>query len=135
MPADDFTTCKTKDDPNYDYFACQFFESLTRYQTTDPNGYWFGRLITYDFTLDNLDGETFNEDTFREDLKNEEIVFHSYTLAEVRYEPQAMEDSAPVVVNGKVELDFTMNGNRRTTVSNFTFRINRGWLASNVTFS
>lgn len=135
MPADDFTTCKTKDDPNYDYFACQFFESLTRYQTTDPNGYWFGRLITYDFTLDNLDGEIFNEDTFREDLENREIVFHSYTLAEVRYEPQATEDSAPVVVNGKVELDFTMNGNRKTTVSNFTFRINRGWLASSVTFS
>lgn len=134
MPADDFTTCKTKDDPNYDYFACQFFESLTRYQTTDPNGYWFGRLITYDFTLNNLDGENFNEDSFRQDLENGDIVFHSYTLLRVSYEPPTPEYTAAVVVSGEVELDFTMNESRRTTVSKFTFQINRGWLASSTTF-
>ncbi|HLM02343.1 MAG TPA: hypothetical protein VK400_14925 [Pyrinomonadaceae bacterium] len=135
MPADDFTSCKTKDDPNYDYFACQFFESLTRYQTTDPNGYWFGRLITFEFQLDNLRGENFNEDTFREDLENGDIVFHSYTLLDVNYEPLAAEDSAPVAVNGKVELDLTMNGVRSTTVSEFAFQIRRGWLTSTAEFS
>ncbi|MDQ3800282.1 MAG: hypothetical protein M3384_12580 [Acidobacteriota bacterium] len=108
---------------------------MTRYQTTDPNGYWFGRLITYDFNLDNLDGEKFNEDTFREDLENGDIVFHNYTLLKVSYEPQAMEDSAPVLASGEVELDFTMNESRRTTVSKFTFQINRGWLASSAALS
>lgn len=133
MPADDFTSCKTKDDPNYDYFACQFFESLTRYQTTDPNGYWFGRLITFDFALSNLFGEAFNEENFREDLENGDIVFHSYTLLEVRYAPT--EGSSTVDVTGKVEFDFTMNEERRVVSHDFSFQIKPGWLATGVTFT
>ncbi|HEX8247190.1 MAG TPA: hypothetical protein VF599_03315 [Pyrinomonadaceae bacterium] len=135
MPADDFTSCKTKDDPNYDYFACQFFESLTRYQTTDPNGYWFGRLVAFGFTLNNLGGENFTEDNFREDLENADIVFHSYTLVEVNYQQQLTEQSAPVTVTGKVEFDMTIDGDRRTSAYDFSFQINRGWLASGITFS
>lgn len=135
MSFDDFTSCKTKDNPNYDYFACQFFESLTRYQTTDPNGYWFGRLITYEFQLDNLRGENLNEDSFREDLYNGDIVFHNYNLLEVHYEPQSAEDSATVSVSGKVELDATINLERSTTVSTFSFQIRRGWLTSTAGFS
>jgi hypothetical protein len=133
MPADDFTSCKTKDDPNYDYFACQFFESLTRYQTTDPNGYWFGRLVAFGFRFDNLLGENLTEDNLREDLENGDIVLHSYTLTEVSYEPQ--EGSSTVSVTGKVEIDITMNEERRTIDHGFSFQINRGWLASTVTFS
>lgn len=133
MPADDFTTCKTKDDPNYDYFACQFFESLTRYQTTDPNGYWFGRLVAFDFRLDNLVGENFTEDNLREDLENGDIVFHSYSLIEVSYEPQ--EDSSTVSVNGKVEVDITINDERSTNNYGFSFQIRRGWLASTATLT
>ncbi|HEX9960013.1 MAG TPA: hypothetical protein VGB00_03720, partial [Pyrinomonadaceae bacterium] len=130
-----FTSCKTKDDSNYDYFACQFFESLTRYQTTDPNGYWFGRLITFSFSLDNLNGEVLNEDNLREDLENGDIVFHSYTLIEVNYEPQLLTTTAPISVTGKVEFDATINGDRRTSAHDFSFQINRGWLASDATFS
>lgn len=133
MPADDFTSCKTKDDPNYDYFACQFFESLTRYQTTDPNGYWFGRLITFDFALSNLFGESFGEDTFREDLENGDIVIHSYSLAEVSYQPA--EGSSIVNVTGKVELDMTMNAERRTANHDFSFQIKPGWLATGLTLT
>jgi hypothetical protein len=135
MPADDFTSCKTKDDPNYDYFACQFFESLTRYQTTDPKGYWFGRLITFGFSLDNLSGENLTEDDFREDLENGDIVIHNYTLVEVNYQQQSVAESTAVDVTGKVELDITINETRTTRVSDFSFQINRGWLASAVTFS
>ena len=135
MPADDFTSCKTKDDPNYDYFACQFFESLTRYQTTDPKGYWFGRLITFGFSLDNLIGENLTEDNFREDLENGDIVIHNYTLVEVNYQQQSVAESTAVDVTGKVELDITINGTRTTRSSDFSFQINRGWLASEVTFS
>jgi hypothetical protein len=135
MPADDFTSCKTKDDSNYDYFACQFFESLTRYQTTDPKGYWFGRLVSFGFSLDNLDGTTFTEDDLREDLENNDIVFHSYTLVEVNYEPQLLAESGPVTVTGKVEFDVTIMDERKTTAYDFSFQINRGWLASGVTFS
>jgi hypothetical protein len=135
MPVDDFTSCKTKDDSNYDYFACQFFESLTRYQTTDPKGYWFGRLIAFDFRLDNLDEETFTEDDLREDLENGDIVFHSYTLIEVNYEPQMLTESGSVSVTGKVEFDATINEERKTSAYDFSFQINRGWLASGMTFS
>ena len=134
MAADDFTSCKTKDDSNYDYFACQFFESLTRYQTTDPNGYWFGRLITYGFALNNLGSENFNEDNFREDLENNDIIFHSYTLQEVSYAPTA-EDSTVVAVTGKVELDITMNESRTTNVYDFSFQISPGWLTSSFTLT
>ncbi|HEX8369149.1 MAG TPA: hypothetical protein VF604_11465 [Pyrinomonadaceae bacterium] len=135
MPADDFTSCKTKDDPNYDYFACQFFESLTRYQTTDPNGYWFGRLVAFSFALENLSGENFTENDLREDLENGDIVFHSYSLVEVNYQQQLAEESAPVSVTGKVEVDTTISGNRSTNVYDFSFQIKRGWLASEVRFA
>jgi hypothetical protein len=134
MPADDFTSCKTKDDPNYDYFVCQFFESLTRYQTTDPNGYWFGRLIAFGFKLENLVGETFYEDAFREDLENSDIVFHSYTLSEVSYQSLATGDTSSVTATGKVEFDATINGDRRTSSHDFSFQIKPGWYATEARF-
>lgn len=133
MPADDFTSCKTKDDPNYDYFACQFFESLTRYQTSDANGYWFGRLITFEFTLDNLVGANFNENNFRQSLENNDIIFHSYTLQQVNYTPA--EDLISVAVAGTVEFDITINQQRSTTTADFSFQIKPGWLATEGTFS
>ena len=133
MPADDFTSCKTKDDPNYDYFACQFFESLTRYQTSDPNGYWFGRLITFEFALDNLVGASFNENNFRQALENNNILFHSYTLQQVDYTPA--QDLSSVAVEGTVEFDITINQQRSTTISDFSFQIKPGWLATGVTFT
>ncbi|HEX8735128.1 MAG TPA: hypothetical protein VF721_07405 [Pyrinomonadaceae bacterium] len=133
MPADDFTSCKTKDDSNYDYFACQFFESLTRYQTTDPNGYWFGRLISFSFALNNLGGDNFTEDNFREDLENADIIIHSYELEEVSYQP--VTNSTAVAVTGKVVLDMTKNESRSTDSYDFSFQISPGWLASSVTLS
>jgi hypothetical protein len=131
MPVDDFTSCKTKDDANYNYFACQFFESLTRYQTTDPKGYWLGRLLAFGFSLDNLLGENFTEDTFREDLENADIIFHGYTLIDVIYTPQ--QDFVEVV--GKVELDVTFNSRRQTFVTDFTHNIKQGWLSAETFFS
>ena len=142
MPAEDFTSCKTKDDSNYDYFVCQFFESLTRYQTTDPKGYWFGRLITFNFSCDNLvDTENLTEDPLREDLENSDTIFHSYTLIEVDYQPSQNGAKAaslmaePVQVTGKVELDLTINGDRQTINKDFSFTIKPCWQANGVVFS
>jgi len=145
MPADDFTSCKTKDDPNYDYFVCQFFDSLTRYQTTDPKGYWFGRLVAFEFACDSLVGtETLAEDIFREDLENSDTIFHSYTLTEVNYAPSAARTSttsdlevteAYIEVTGKVELDLTINEERQTVTKDFAFTIKQVWQATGVVFS
>jgi hypothetical protein len=137
MPADDFTSCKTKDDPNYDYFVCQFFDSLTKYQTSDPKGYWFGRLLAYDFTCDNLvANENFTEDIFREDLENSDIIFHSYTLIEVNYQSQvSRSNDSSVEVTGKVELDFTINQDRQTVNKDFSLTIKPSWCSTGVVFS
>lgn len=135
MPADDFTSCKTKDDPNYDYFVCQFFESLTRYQTTDPNGYWFGRLVGFGFSMNNLIGENFTEDNFREDLENGDIIFHGYTLIEVNYQTEVARLTSTIGVSGKVELDVTINEQRQTITNDFAFTIRQGWMATEVSFS
>lgn len=148
MPADDFTSCKTKDDSSYDYFACQFFDSLTRYQTTDPKGYWLGRLITYDYAMNNLAldneaGENFTEDLFREDLENSDIIFHSYTLLEVNYDSgettgarsARSATTTTVQVTGKVELDVTINETRQTITRDFSHTIKQCWQATETVFS
>jgi hypothetical protein len=133
MVADDFTSCKAKDDSNYDYFACQFFESLTRYQTSDPNGYWFGRLVSFSFALNNLGGDNFDESNFRESLANTDIIIHGYELEDVTYEP--VTNSTAVAVTGKVSLDMTKDSSRTTESYNFSFQISPSWLASSVTLS
>lgn len=135
MPADDFTSCKTKDDSNYDYFVCQFFDSLTRYQTTDPKGYWFGRLLAFDFTLDNLLGENFTEEDFREDLENSDLIFHSYTLLEVNYQSNLASLASSVEVTGKVEFDITINGDRQTVTRDFTHTIKPSWQSTGIVFT
>jgi hypothetical protein len=137
MPADDFTSCKTKDDPNYDYFVCQFFDSLTRYQTTDPKGYWFGRLISYDFSCDNLvETGSLAEDPLREDLENSDTIFHGYTLLEVNYQQElARLNTSAVQVTGKVELDLTINEERQTITKDFSFSIKQCWQSTGVVFT
>ena len=129
--ADDFTSCKTKDDPDYDYFACQFFDSMTRYQTTDPKGYWIGRLLARGFTVGDLLGNNFDEDTFREDLENADIILHGYTLDEVNYMSETSQP-ATVVLTGKVELDITINGKRQTVARNFKHRLKRSWQSTEI---
>lgn len=133
--ADDFTTCKGKDDPDYDYYACQFFDSMTKYQTTDPKGYWFGRLLAFGFKVENLFGGSFSEDTLREDLENSDIILHGYSLLNVIYTPGGDTKPETATASGSVELDITVNGRRQTVTSDFTHSIKRCWCSTEAAFS
>jgi hypothetical protein len=107
---------------------------MTRYQTTDPKGYWLGRLMAFGFTMDNLNGGNFTEDNLREDLENHDIILHGYTLIEVNYTPE-QTDPQTVTVSGKVEFDITMNGQRQTITPAFSHTIKQSWQSTFTAFS
>lgn len=131
MP-DDFQTCKTKDDAAYDYFACQFFQSLRDY----GSGYWFGRLVAYGYTLQDMfaPGNNFDEAGLHSSIENGSLIIHDYTLISVDYAPDP-KDPDVIIATGKVEIDYTQNGQRDTTQRNFEFRLKRAWHATQMIFN
>lgn len=134
--SDDFNTCKTKDAVAYDYFACQYFHSMTAYQATDNLGYWFGRTVAFGYTLEDFisAGTNFNEANLRSGLEKDTIVLHGYTLISVDYAPDQY-DPDKATATGKVELDITLNGQRQTVEREFVHDIKRTWHATKTVFS
>jgi hypothetical protein len=133
--ADDFETCAPTDEPEYECIATQFFEAMTKYQTTDPKGYWMGRLLAFGFTVENFLGLDFDEETFREDLENADIILHGYTLNDVNYAPESERPLRRAVVTGKVELDVTINGKRQTVTRDFRHLLKQSWVCTQAGFS
>jgi hypothetical protein len=131
MP-DDFNSCKTKDKEEYVYYACQFFQSLRDYN----EGYWFGRLVAYGYTLEDFlsTGNNFGEGDVHNSIENGSLIIHDYTLLEIDYEPDG-SDPERATATGKVELDVTLNGQRNTIQRDFQFKLKRTWHAAEMTFS
>lgn len=134
--SDDFESCKTKDDAEYDYFTCQYFQSMAEYQVPGKLGYWFGRMIAYGYTLEDLvaQGDDFGENDLRSGLEKDTIILHGYTLISVDYAPDQF-DPNKAIASGKVELDITLNGQRQTLERDFVHQLKRTWHATGSVFS
>ena len=97
-----------------------------------------GRLLALGFTVENLLGVDFDEETFREDLENADIILHGYTLNDVNYVPETAAAAHPprrATVTGKVELDITINGKRQTVTRDFRHFLKQSWSCTQASFS
>ena len=133
---DDFSSCKSKDDKEFDYFSCQYFQSMQEYNDPQQLGYWFGRMITYNYSLEDIvpGSGNFSEISLRSGLQNGDIDLHGYTLLNVQYTVDPT-DATKAVATGQVELDITINGNSQTITRNFTHQLKQTWHAIETTFS
>jgi hypothetical protein len=137
--SDDFKSCKAKDDSEYDYFSCQFFESLTKYQPGGDNGYWFGRMLAYGYTVQDFltAGDNYVESGFRSEFENQNIILVNYNLLNVSYLPDPDDPNNPdkAIATGIVELEIYRNGQKQIIQRNFTHKLKRTWHATQTVFS